>query len=73
MMTDRYSEGYEKARKWYTHKFNMRNGLLADTAHQWDKSRHSRATTVIRKAWPELAKQLDLITEEAATMTGEPR
>lgn len=72
-MTDRYSEGYARAEKVYRQRFNMRNGLLTDTAKQWESATHNRAKNAIRKTWPDLAKQLDLIVTEADKMRGEPR
>jgi len=72
-MTDRYSEGYARAEKVYRQRFNFRYEILRDTKNIWEKPEMSRANRGLRKLWPELAEQLDAISDQADKMPGEYR
>lgn len=73
LMTDRYDEGYERAKRYYKRQFNLRHGLFAEVKTEWHREQHVRSQQAIRKLWPDLAAYLDQISKEADAMDREPR
>jgi hypothetical protein len=72
-MTDRYSEGYARAEQTYRQRFNFRYELLHDTKTIWEDPKMERIKDGLFRLWPELANQLDKISEQADQMRGEFR
>lgn len=72
-MSDRYDDGYNSAKKYYTRKFNFRGELLLDLKHEWTHPARAREREVITKSWPGLAKHLDETVGQADEMRGETR
>ena len=72
-MSDRYSEGYARAEQVYRQRFNFRHELLHDTKAIWEDPKMERIKDGLFRLWPELARQLEEIAEQADQMRSEFR